>query len=68
MKRKLTQEILVIQKIQYLNEQPTPEIRLIKQFHLDKQEDLVNETSNLEKLFEMQISVTAYLRISRVLF
>ena len=55
MKRKLTQEILVIQKIQYLNEQPTPETRLIKQFHL-------------EKLFEMQISVTAYLHISRVLF
>ena len=55
MKRKLTQEILVIQKIQYLNEQPTPETRLIKQFHL-------------EKLFEMQISVTAYLLISRVLF
>ena len=55
LKRKLTQEILVIQKIQYLNEQPTPETRLIKQFHL-------------EKLFEMQISVTTYLRISRVLF
>ncbi len=54
LKRKLTQEILVIQKIQYLNEKPTPETRLIKQFHL-------------EKLFEMQISGTTYLRISRVL-
>ena len=52
--RKLTQEILVIQKIQYLNEQPTPETRLIEQYHL-------------EKLFEMQISGNSYLRISRVL-